>query len=217
MEKKTLENYVQKPQVILNYEKIDHRLLPVENEVSLDNKIKDLENFIKFNNGYGDTEEVKDSLYDQAKEKWQSYTKEFKDVAFTLHLDREQHEYLLSLLNNDLEYDVNTVFFAIELVNLLGEWNKTTKELPSGLSEYLVDATEITYIYHLISKHKVRGINKTTDLFTKVLLRIGEISKMVNYYDNQAKTLSKLIQEWVASFDDIPKESFSPTDYTPTF
>lgn len=216
MQKQVLENYVIKPSLVLTYNEIVHRLMPDTNEVSLDNKITDLENFIKFNHGFGQSEEIKDSLYDEAKKKWQSYTQELKDVAFTFHLDKEQHEYLLNLLNNELEYDVNTVFFAIELVKLLGEWNKTQPELESGLSQYLADATEITYIYHLISKHKVKGINKQTELFTGLLLRIGEISKIVSYYDNHAKSLSKTIQDWVASFEETP-EGFSQPQLTPSF
>jgi hypothetical protein len=216
MQKQVLENHVIKPSLVLTHNEIDHRLMPENNEVSLDKKISDLENFIRFNNGFGQSEEIKDSLYDESKKKWQSYTQELKDVAFTFHIDKEQHEYLLHLLNNELEYDVNTVFFAIELVNLLGEWNTTKPELKSGLSEYLADATEITYIYHLISKHKVKGINKQTQLFTSLLLRIGEISKIVSYYDNHAKSLSKTIQDWVASFEETP-EGLNQPQYTPTF
>ena len=65
-----------------------------------------------------------------------------------------------------------------------------------------VNATEITYIYHLISKHKVKGLTKDSYTFSKVLVRIGNISKLFNYYDSYAKNLSADIQNWVTSFEE---------------
>jgi hypothetical protein len=57
-------------------------------------------------------------------------------------------------------------------------------------------------MYHLLAKHKVKGLTKETHLFSEILMKIGEISKIVAFYDNLAKTLSKTIQDWVAEFDD---------------
>jgi hypothetical protein len=70
------------------------------------------------------------------------------------------------------------------------------------LIAFPVNATEITYIYHLISKHKVKGLTKDSYTFSKVLMRIGTISKLFNYYDSYAKSLSTDIQDWVASFEE---------------
>jgi hypothetical protein len=38
-------------------------------------------------------------------------------------------------------------------------------------------------------------------LFAQVLRKIYEVNRIVNYYDNHAKSLSKDIQSWVASFE----------------
>jgi len=70
------------------------------------------------------------------------------------------------------------------------------------LIAFPVNATEITYIYHLISKHKVKGLTKDSYTFSKVLMRIGTISKLFNYYDSYAKSLSTDIQDWVSSFEE---------------
>ena len=70
------------------------------------------------------------------------------------------------------------------------------------LVAFPVNATEITYIYHLISKHKVKGLSKDSYTFSQVLMRIGSISKLFNYYDSYAKSLSTDIQNWVSSFEE---------------
>jgi hypothetical protein len=154
----------------------------------------------------------KDKLYDDAKALWRSFTNEFKEVVYTFYLNKKQYQYLMDLLKDKLEYDVNTVFFAIELTKLLGDWTEEgSSKDDNTLKGYLADATETTYIYHLIAKHKIKGISASTYRFSEILLRIGEISKIVSYYDTHAKNLSKEIQDWVAEFDGIKPGEVHPT------
>jgi len=201
MEKTTLENHVIKPSVSIFDNSTEYRLLPESSEVSLDEKISKIEFYMISNNGFGKSEEEKDKIYEQAKTIWHSFTNEFKEVVYTFYLNKDQYTYIMDLLKNKLEYDVNTVFFAMELINLLGEWSESGTNDAGNLKGYLADATETTYIYHLLAKHKVKGMNDETKLFSEILLKIGEISKIVSYYDTHAKSLSKKIQEWVAGFD----------------
>ena len=126
-----------------------------------------------------------------------------KNMKYNFYLNRKQYIFLTNLLISKLEYDVNTVFLAIELREMLGEWkDKGTNKDDETVNGYTADATEITYIYHLIAKHKVVGIKHATLRFAEVLTKIGQISKIIAYYDTHAKSLSKDIQMWVASFDD---------------
>lgn len=203
MEKKqTLENHVIKPQLSIQENNVEYRLMPFMHELSLDSKIIEIENYMRNNDGKYCSEEEKDKLYEDAKNLWKGFISEFKEVVYTLYLNKDQHTLLLDLLNNKLAYDSNTVFFAIELVKLLGKWEEEGSPETSVLKGYLADATETTYIYHLIAQHKVVGLGKDTMTFADILLRIGEISKIVSYYDTHAKSLSKAIQDWVASFDE---------------
>jgi hypothetical protein len=71
-----------------------------------------------------------------------------------------------------------------------------------SLVSFDVNATEITYIYHLISKHKVKGLSKDAYTFSQILYRIGSISKIINFYDATHKNLSTDIQNWVLTFDE---------------
>lgn len=203
MDKPTLETNVVKPKLSVYENDTDCRLITVESEVTLDKKIKDIEDFMNNNHGRGKSDSEKDQLYTDAKALWEKYAEELRDVTYTFYLNRKQYQFLVELLRDKMEYDVNTVFLAIELTKMLGEWHQEgTANDDKTVKGYPSDATEITYIYHLISKHKVKGLTHSSYRFAEVLKRIGDISKVIAYYDTHAKNLSKEIQQWVASFED---------------
>ena len=203
MEKQVLETNVVKPSLSIFENEKEHRLITVETEVNLDSKIADIENFMNNNTGKGKTEEEKDQLYADVKELWNKYAETLRDVHYTFYLNRKQYQFLTDLLLEGLEYDVNTIFLAIELTEMLGEWKNTgSSKDDKSVQGYVADATETTYIYHLISKHKIKGLKNASYRFAEVLKRIGMISKVIAYYDTLAKSLSKDIQDWVASFED---------------
>ena len=133
---------------------------------------------------------------------WKEYTNILRVVKYNFFLNRTQWKFLTDLILTKLEYDVNTVFFAIELTNLLASMKDTKFTDDNQLTAFSVDATEITYIYHLISKHKVKGLSKDSYTFANILKRIGDISKVFNYYDTAAKNLTGEIQNWVAAFEE---------------
>jgi hypothetical protein len=45
-------------------------------------------------------------------------------------------------------------------------------------------------------------LTKESFTFSEILVKIGDISKIFNYYDAVGKNLSTDIQNWVTSFDD---------------
>ena len=99
------------------------------------------------------------------------------------------------------------MFFAIELTNLLGSMEKVKFSNDKDLIAFPVNATEITYIYHLISKYTVKGLVRDAYTFSQVLIRIGSISKIFNYYETTSKSLSSEIQDWILTLeDDVNKE-----------
>jgi hypothetical protein len=105
-----------------------------------------------------------------------------------------------------MEYDVNTLFLAIELTNMLGSWYKSDSadkyKDDKELKGFTADATEVTYMYHLIAKHKVKGLTADSYSFAEVLRKIADISKIIQYYDESSKSMSKSIVEHVAAFED---------------
>ena len=197
-----IETMVVKPEVTFFENEISNLLISTENEVRLDSQINSIEDYMKTNEGKDKSEQEKDVLYKNAQMMWKEYTDILRNVKYNFHLNRPQWKFLTDLILTKLEYDVNTVFFAIELTNLLASMKDTKFTDDSQLISFEVDATEITYIYHLISKHKVKGLSKDSYTFANILKRIGDISKVFNYYDTAAKNLSGEIQNWVATFED---------------
>lgn len=209
MEKQAIETNVVKPKLSIFSQDVEYRLITNEIEAQLDEKISAIETFMATNHGFGKEDSYKDDLYTQAKVLWNDYAAVLRDTVYTFYLNRKQFNFLTSLLRDKLEYDVNTVFLAIELTNMLGSWHESSKsdkhKDDAELKGYSSDATEITYIYHLIAKHKVKGLTADTYLFAEILRKIGDISKIISYYDTAAKNLSAEIQKWVASFE--PEEA----------
>ena len=202
-DKKIIETAVVKPPLSLWENGEEYRILSQQDEEILDEGIRKIVAYMQNNNGYGLQDTEKDLLYAESQQLWNEYAKHLRRVKYTFYINRKQWQYLTDLLRDKLEYDVNTIFFAIELTNMLGSWAiEGTNKDDVSLKGYESDATETTYMYHLISKHKVKGLSNSTYVFSQILLRIGEISKIINYYDNHAKQLSTDIQNWVASFED---------------
>jgi len=197
-----IQTNVVKPEIRFFENDVENLVIDAFNESLLDGKIDSIESYMENNSGKGKTDDEKDNLYKNAQELWKEYTASLKDAKYNFHLNRPQWKFLTDLILSKLEYDVNTVFFAIELTSLLGTMRDVKYSNDKDLIAFPVNATEITYIYHLISKHKVKGLTKDSYLFSEVLVRIGNISKVFNYYDTYAKNLSTDIQNWVTAFEE---------------
>ena len=196
-----IETNTVKPQLSITNEGVEHLILNLQEESLLDSKIADVENYMSSNVGKDKTDEEKDELYKEAQVLWYNFVNSLKDAKYNFFLNRAEHKFLTDLILTKLEYDVNTIFFAIELTNTMGGMKDAKYVNDKDVVAFPVDATEITYIYHLISKHKIKGLTKDAYTFSKLLLKIGDISKIFNYYEATSKNLSKEIQDWIVTFD----------------
>lgn len=201
MDNKKLDVLTVKPDISFFENETLNRLLTFEREVSLDAKVEAVESFMVKNPGHGLLETDKDLIYGQAQGLLNDLKKELRDTKFSFYLNRTQYNFLTDLLLRKLEYDVNTIFIAIELTQLLGGMSGTKYSNDSQLIAFEANATEITYIYHLIAKHTVKGLTKDTYTFSKLLIRIGDLSKIINYYDASAKRLVDEISQWALRMD----------------
>jgi hypothetical protein len=196
-----LEVSTVKPEISFSIDGVDLRILDVDSEFRLDSSIDSIRTFMSNTNGVGKTDEQKDMDYDNAQVMWKSYQQDLRVVKFNFNLDRSQYTLLTDILLKKLEYGVDNIFIAIELTELLSSMHGTKYNDDNQIKSFACNATEITYIYHLIQTYKVKGITKETYTFSKILLRIGEISKLVSYYDANAKNLTKDIAEWALTLD----------------
>ena len=198
-----IQTNVQKPDVTFTDKENNlYTILSYDFENGLDMKIKELAEYMANNTGRGKSDEEKDEIYAKAQMIWNEYIALLKATKYNLNLDRAQYNFLTDLIVKKLEYDVNTVFIAVELTNLLGTMKDIKFTNDTEVKEFKVDATEITYIYHLIATHKVKGLTKDSYVFADILRRIGEISKVFNYYDTTGKNMAQDVQDWVVLFDE---------------
>lgn len=207
MSKQQLETNVVKPSVSIFAKETEYRLISLEDETNMDKLITEIDSYMANNHGFGKEDSVKDELYGTAISKWEDYADVLRNAKFTFYLNRKQYTFLTNLLMTKMEYDVNTLFLAIELTDMLRNWKESggKHEDDTTFNGYIADATEITYIYHLIAKHTVKGLTNDSYLFAEVLKRIGDISKVIKYYDTNAQNASAEIQKWAASFE--PQEN----------
>lgn len=203
VEKQEIETNVVKPSMNLAIGSEVLRLISVDDENKLDTLLSNIEDFMSSNSGKGKSEEDKDALYLNAQNMWHQYAELLRNVKFNLYFNRKQYNFLTNLLLKKLEYNVDTVFVAIELSSLLVSWRENSKyENDDSVLSYQGNPTEITYIYHLISKYSVKGLVDETFRFAEILSRIADASKIINYYDSVAKNMASDITDWVSSFED---------------
>lgn len=198
-----IETSVVKPKMSLFVNSVENRLLSTEDESKLDKLLGDISEFMEKNSGKGKTDEEKDNLYLSAQTIWHEYADMLRNVKFSLYLNRGQYNFLTNMLLTKMEYNVDSVFVALEVSKTLVSWKETSKyKTDEDVIGFLGNPTEITYIYHLISKYTVRGVVNETYRFAEVLSRIADVSRIINYYDTMAKNLASEITDWVASFED---------------
>jgi len=197
-----IQTNVIKPQISFSSNEVEYLLITNESESNLDSKIQELEDYMINNHGKGKSDEEKDELYGKSQVIWKELANVLRDTKYNFHLNRKQFQFLRDLIKNTLEYDVNTVFFAIELTDLMSNMDKVSFVNDEDLVAIPTNATEITYVYHLISQYKVKGLTKSAYYFAQILRRIGDISKLFNFYDTSVKNLSTEITDWAASFED---------------
>jgi hypothetical protein len=196
------KNTEQKPKTIVLSGDSEFILLNEEAEKTIDSLLSDISQYINENTGKGKSEEEKDELYKVATEKWKKFSAELRELKYNFFLNKDQWLFITNLLENKLEYDVNTIFLALEIKNILRQEEGFKIFTSSDTLEFPVNATEITYLYHLISTHKTVGLSRDSIMFSEILIKIADIMKIVNYYDTEGKRLSADIQDWVVLFED---------------
>jgi hypothetical protein len=200
MNNQNIETNVVKPELSFSHNDQEFLLLSTESEQLLDSKIQEIEDFMKNNDGKGKTDEEKDELYGKSQELWNELAETLRNTKYNFYLNRIQYNFLTNTLRKKVDYDVNTVFFGLDIVETLDRVNGSNYTNDIDFIPLPVDTTEVTYIYHLISEQKVKGINRDAYTFAEVLRIIGDISKIFNYYDTTAKNLATDIKDWVVLF-----------------
>lgn len=196
-----LETLAVKPELTFFENEEMFRMIDFDTEANLDSKIESVENYMSENTGEGKTDVEKDQLYANAQSLYVEYKNELREAKFNFYFNRPQYNLLTNLLLKKLEYDVNTLFIAMELHEMLKNLHGSKFQNDIELKDIKLTATELTYVYHLIQTYKVKGLTNEAFTFASLLTRIGEVSKIINFYDAKAKALVEDIQKWALTLD----------------
>lgn len=201
MADKKIEVNTVKPRISFAAENQEYRLLTLSDEVKLDKHIESLREYMKTTTGFGKSEEQKDMDYAFVQNMWKDYRSDLQNIKFKFYLNRRQYTLLTDILLKRLDYDVDNIFIAIDLTDLLKSMSGSKFENDTELKYFDSTATETTFIYHLVKNYKVRGLTKEAFTFADIITRIADISKLVSYYDSHAKILTDEISKWALSLD----------------
>ena len=197
-----------KPELsIINPSGVATRILTENDEATLDNGIENILSFMRDNHSQDLAEEKKDELYGQVKEMWSELSGKngsINHMNFSLVLYKYEREFLYNLLKNDISYDSDTIFYGLEVLDMLSSMAEKSKDKPQAADElvaYDMTTTDLHYLYHIIKEYKVKGLGKKSQIFASIIRRIAAASKVFNYYKNQFDDISKAIQVWVSSLD----------------
>ena len=141
-----IETSVVKPQLNFTENLQEYSLIASESENALDAKLQEIENYINTNDGKDKSDEEKDALYLYAQKIWQEYSDLLQETKYNFNLNRNQFKFLKNLLVTKMQYDVNTVFIALELEELLNNSDSFKYVNDYQLNSIQANATEITYI-----------------------------------------------------------------------
>lgn len=181
------------------------RILSTEDETFLEEKYQEIIDFMVNNHSQDHDEETKNELYGQLQQMWYGVSGKqgrLNEISFNLILYREEYKYLLNLLKNKIEYNVDTIFYGLELESMIEQMVAEEKfENEEQAKGFIMTAVDIHYLYHLLGKTTVKGLSKQSRLFAEIIKRIALSSNIFNHYKSKFDSLNKAIQMWVASLD----------------
>ena len=181
------------------------RILSTEDESFLEERYQQIIDFMVNNHSQDHSEEEKNKLYGELQKMWFEISgKEGKmnEISFNLVLYRDEYKYLLSILKNKIEYNVDTIFYGLELEKMIEQMISEEKfESDEQAKGFVMTAVDIHYLYHIVSKHTVKGLSKQSRMFAEIIKRIALSSNIFNHYKSKFDSTSKAIQMWVASLD----------------
>ena len=145
------------------------------------------------------TEEEKNKAYDDVQDIWNVFAETLRTAPFSFALNRDQYDFLVDVLTKQLNYGVDEVFVAMKLRDEFLSLQFPGSGPRKQLTEYYLTSETMVMMYHLIAKHKVKGLGTSAEHFVAVLRGIGTVSTEFNAFDNESKRLSNAISDFFAT------------------
>lgn len=206
-ERQKFESIAERPALELEFENSEVvSIISDEDFKTWEGQIEEIRQYMVDNHAKGKSEEEKNDAYQGAQDLWNKYLGKnglFNDTKFNLILNRKEYNMLSTLLRDKIEYDVNTLFFAMELLKFMdGELKDAKFESDDQHLGFGITQTDMTLLYTLLSQHKCKGLGSSTQKFAMIIKRIADMSKVINHMSSENNDLSTEIQNWVVTFEE---------------
>ena len=132
-----IETNVVKPQLKFTENLNDYSLIQSESEVKLDAKLKEIEDFINNNDGKGQSDEVKDALYNDAQKIWKEYSELLQETKYEFNLNESQLKFLKDLIVNKMQYDVDNILKEVGTLFLGRPLRAPEEQCPNRLKKMI--------------------------------------------------------------------------------
>lgn len=182
------------------------RVLSQEDEAYLDSKYDEMMDFMRNKHSKTYKESEKEEVYKELQILWNEVSGKnggkLNEISFDLILHQEEYKFIIETINTKMEYDVDTIFYVIELKDMLENMKDTGNyENSEQAIGFNMNAVDLQYLYHLLSKQTFKGLTKRTYTFAEVIKRIALSSNIFGYYKHQYEELAKAIQFWVQTLE----------------
>ena len=183
--------------------------ISIVNKNYFDDIEKDRENLFAFIRKYDPasdyikscTESTKTRLFGVAKFMLTEYGSKLNNLKFHIKLSYKEIHFLNNVLTRRLDYDGSDIFTYTELRTKY--WNGV-EEILKKLNKdddalFDIDITTVTYLNHLIMKHKVKGSNEEYLLFRDILYKLNELTDIFNSFKVLYERINTNFTIWTTS------------------
>ena len=143
----------------------------------------------------------RDKIYEVGVYLFNLFSEYLKKLRYNIEFSYDEFDFIVKTIRQKLEYDSNEVFQVIKLeTDFLADAELDFKKLKNSDSfQVNIDINNIVLLYHLISKYKVKGINKQFELYASILNKIGESNQVFNSLNIINERLNQDLQLWTNS------------------
>jgi hypothetical protein len=176
----------------------DFSIIQEEVKKEIDNKEQEIYSFLQENNDFKSySESEKDERFQSVISKWNELKDLVKKCKINLALNGLEINFLENKLHSNIDYDYETIFYAVHLKkHLLNNLPSVKASDDFKVFETLVLISDCVLLQHILTKLTVKGLNKSSLAFANICKKLSEVIVLYNFYENMSMRLSKSIQEW---------------------
>jgi hypothetical protein len=141
-----------------------------------------------------------------------NYQKDLSMMHVNIEFTPKEFKYIHHTIWNKYEYDVNDMLTLVAPETYILPWiDKYALDFQKNKNEIDPITTTIhvrggIYLYHYLSKNKVKGIGEEFWKLKNILLKIGEGTKLYNSYQVLVERLSRDFTNWSTALDAMIEE-----------